>query len=180
MLSLLPDYADPWRLCVLGKAYAGAIPLVEMPRLTPLLASTEGEAAFALAFEIDAERRSSVRVGVKACVWLQCQRCLGNMRCDIDSDSQLVLVSGPEEAQRLGGTVEPLPVEDAKLELRSVIEDELILAVPPAPTHEADECNVKLAEVNAQDTPGAVSITGSREKPFAALANWKRGNENHD
>jgi len=180
MLSHLPDYADPWRLCALGKSYSGAIPLAEMPRLVPLLASTEGEAAFILAFETDAERLSTVRVRVNASLWLQCQRCLGKMRWDIDSDSQLVLVAGLEEEQRLDGDAEPLLVDDEKLELRSVIEDELVLAVPPTPAHKTDECDLKLAEFNAQAGPGLMSTLGSRENPFVALSGWKRGNENHD
>ena len=46
MLSLLPDFADPMRLCALGKAYEGAIPLADLSRLAPLLTSTEREAAF--------------------------------------------------------------------------------------------------------------------------------------
>ena len=53
MLSLLPDFADPLRLCALEKAYEGAIPLADLTRLAPLLTSSEGEAAFALVFRMD-------------------------------------------------------------------------------------------------------------------------------
>ncbi len=180
MLSLLPDFADPLRLCALGKAYEGAVPLAEMPRLAPLLTSSEGEAAFALAFAIDAERRPVVRVQVSALLSLQCQRCLGSMRQEVESDSLLVVVSGPDEAQRLPDDVEPLLVEDGRLELRSLIEDDLILAIPAAPMHRLADCKVQLSEVNAPPDTGQASSEGGPEHPFAALADWKGDKESQD
>jgi uncharacterized protein len=180
MLSLLPDFADPLRLCALGKAYEGAVPLAEMPRLAPLLTSSEGEAAFALAFAIDAERRPVVQVRVSAHLALQCQRCLGSMRQEVESDSLLVVVSGPDEAQRLPDDVEPLLVEGGRLELRSLIEDDLILAIPAAPMHRLADCKVKLSEVNAPPDIGQDSSDGKPEHPFAALADWKGDKESQD
>ena len=76
MLSLLPDFADPLRLCALGKVYEGAVPLADLPRLAPLLTSSEGEAAFVLEFDTDAERRPTVRVRVSAELPLRYQRLL--------------------------------------------------------------------------------------------------------
>ncbi len=179
MLSLLPDFADPLRLCALGKAYEGAIPLADLPRLAPLLTSTEGEAAFVLAFDMDAERRPTVRVRVRARLPLQCQRCLGSMLQDVDADSRLVVVSGPGEAERLPDEVDPLLVEDGRLELRSLIEDELILAIPSAPMHPPRECPVQLGEVNAPPPEEAVAEQGTAN-PFAVLADWKGDKQNQD
>ena len=180
MLSLLPDYADPLRLCALGKAYEGAIPLADLPRLAPLLTSTEGEAAFVLAFERDARRRPTVRVRVKARLPVQCQRCLGSMMLDVDADSLLVVVSGPDEAERLPDGLDPLLVENGKLELRSVIEDELILAIPPAPVHRPEDCGVRLGDINAGPEQGDVAVDKGPPNPFAALADWKSDRENRD
>jgi uncharacterized protein len=180
MLSLLPDFADPRRLCALGKAYEGAIPLAELPRLAPLLTSTEGEAAFALAFEMDPERRPRVRVRVNARLPVQCQRCLGSMMLDVDVDSMLAVVSGPDEAERLPDEIDPLLVEDDRLELRSLIEDELILAIPPAPSHRPEDCTVQLSEINARPMTARAAENERPENPFAALADWKGDSETHD
>jgi uncharacterized protein len=156
MLSLLPDFADPLRLCSLGKVYEGTIALADLPRLAPLLTSSEGEAAFALAFAMDEERRPRIRVQVKATLIVECQRCLGPMGFEVDSVSDLVAVSGPDEADRL-----------------SLIEDELILAIPSAPMHVDDECAVDLETVNA--SPRGCEEPGDQGKPnpFAALAALK-------
>lgn len=180
MLSLLPDFADPQRLCSLGKAYEGVIPLADLPRLAPLLTSTEGEAAFALAFDTDAELGPTVRVRVRAELPLQCQRCLATMRHEVDADSRLVVVAGPAEAERLPDEVDPLLVEGATLELRSLIEDELILAIPPAPRHRPEDCRVQLNAVNALPAAEAAQSNIESAHPFAALADWKSDQENPD
>jgi len=180
MLSLLPDFADPVRLCGLGKVYEGAIALADLPRLAPLLASPEGEAAFVLAFSMDEKRRPSVRVKVQARLVIECQRCLGPMWHDVDSESSLAVVAGPDEAERLDDDVDPLLVEDGQLELRSLVEDELILAIPPAPMHEADECEVELASVNVSDTAAAEIEDEDEPNPFAVLAALKSDRQNSD
>ncbi len=180
MLSLLPDYADPLRLCALGKAYEGAISLADLPRLAPLLTSTEGEAAFVLAFDKDDERRPVVRVKVRAELPVQCQRCLGTVVQHVDEDSVLVVVSGPDEADRLPDDVDPLLVEDEKLALRTLIEDELILAIPPAPVHDPAECTVDLASVNASEEAEQDAVQEERPNPFAALADWRSDDNNQD
>jgi uncharacterized protein len=180
MLSLLPDFADPLRLCALGKVYEGTVPLAELPRLAPLLTSSEGEAAFTLAFRTDAERRPTVRVTVHAKLPLRCQRCLGSMHQEVSSVSVLVVVSGTDEAQRLPDDVDPLLVENAKTDLRSLIEDDLILAIPTAPMHRPEDCNVKLSEINAQQLPERSSTGDQPASPFAALADWKDDRKNQD
>ena len=180
MLSLLPDFADPTRLCALGKAYEGAIPLADLPRLAPLLTSTEGEAAFALAFRMDADGRPMVQVKVRASLPVQCQRCLDTMIHEVDSMSRLVVVSGPEEAERLPDDLDPLLVGDDRVALRSLLEDELLLAMPTAPRHRSEDCKVKLDEVNAQPDQQAEPVEGDAEHPFAALADWKSDKENQD
>ncbi len=180
MLSLLPDFADPLRLCALGKAYEGEIPLADLPRLAPLLASTEGEAAFVLEFDRDAARRATVRVKVEATLALQCQRCLDTMTLPVNGDSTLVVVDGPAEAERLPEDVDPLLVDDEKLVLRSLIEDELILAIPPAPTHSSDACAMRLQQINTARDELTTGDAGSRTHPFASLAGWRGDDDKQD
>jgi uncharacterized protein len=180
MLSLLPDFADPLRLCALGKAYEGSIPLADLPRLAPLLTSTEGEAAFVLEFDLDAARRATVRVKVEATLALQCQRCLDTMTLPVSGESKLVVVDGPAEAERLPEDVDPLLVDDEKLVLRSLIEDELILAIPPAPMHSSDACAMKLRQINAAGDESKTGDADSSQHPFASLASWRGDDDTRD
>jgi uncharacterized protein len=174
MLSLLPDYGDPLRLCALGKTYEGRVALADLPRLAPLLTSLEGEAAFALAFRMDEERRAVVSVEVRAELWLPCQRCMQPMKLLVDESAMLAVVSGPDEAERLPDDLDPLLVAGNRLALRSLVEDELILAVPVAPMHPPSECVVRLDTVNADVQPDKPATTESvKDNPFAVLASLK-------
>jgi uncharacterized protein len=173
MSSLLPDFADPRRLCSLGKVYEGALPLGQMPRLAPLLTSTEGDAAFVLAFGRDAEKRDIVTVRVEAEVALQCQRCLAPLRTTIAEDARLAVVTGPDEAERLPAELDPLLAEDGQVALRDLVEDELLLALPAAPAHPPGECVVSLAQINGTEATTNDEAGQRSDNPFAALAELK-------
>ena len=180
MLSLLPDHADPSRLCGLGKVYEGAIALGEFARLSLLLTDSAGEAFFRLEFSKDNDKRNVVRVSVHATLALQCQRCLGTVRQAIASVSELAVVSGPEEAERLPDSLDPLLVEDDQVALRDLIEDELILSIPNAPMHGLDECEVSLRVLNTGPAGSEEAAGQERPSPFAALAALKRDTETND
>lgn len=165
----MPDYADPWRLCTLGKAFHGSLALADLPRLRPLLAEPGGEVCFNLVFGRDGQQRPVVSIRVNATLHLRCQRCMGVVPWPVDSDSRMALVAGPEEAARLPEELDPLLVEESRLALATLVEDELILAVPVAPMHAVEECAVDLDAVNAAAEPSSEPAP-ARENPFAVLA----------
>ena len=59
-----------------------------------------------------------------------------------------------------------------------LIEDELILAIPPAPRHPEAECAVKLADY--QREPETEAPKAAKVNPFAVLAELKRDNNETD
>lgn len=166
----LPERADPWQLCAKDRSFKGEIPLKALGRLTPLLASDAGAAAFVLAFGRDQKGRPLVEGRVAAALSLVCQRCLGTMPLAVAQEFRLRLVAGLDEAMALPDELDPLVVEDGQLNLRDIIEDELILAVPTTPRHRIAECPVRV-ETGAP-LPGAAP---ERENPFAVLTALKRG-----
>lgn len=146
------------------------MPLAQMPRLAPLLTSSEGEAAFVLAFDRDADGRDVVAVSVEATVAVQCQRCLGPMGLTITDTARLAVVAGPDEAERLPHDLDPLVVQDDQVALRDLVEDELLLALPAAPLHPPSECGVKLEHVNAGQATTTENEGQRGDNPFAVLA----------
>jgi uncharacterized protein len=174
MLSQLQEQADPRRLCEQGKVYAGSVALRDLPRLAPLLTSQEGEAAFTLEFDRDEERRPRIRGEVTASLSLLCQRCMQDMQLPVQVSFCLTPVSGPVEAESLPDEYDPLMLEDALLHPMDLVEDELILAIPPAPRHPEAECAVKLADYRPE--PEAQEPEAAKENPFAVLAELKRDN----
>lgn len=167
MSSRLPDYADPFRLCEQGRVFEGSIALKEFERLTPLLASQDGEAAFTLGFDRDSEHGDVVSGTVQAELTLTCQRCLMPMLLRVDSGFRLGVVRGPDEERRLPDELDPLLLEEEKLAPRDLIEDELLLSIPPSPMHPAAECAVDLGRINAVNGPAGEGVRP--ENPFAIL-----------
>jgi uncharacterized protein len=157
-------------LCAQGRSFSGRITLGQFPRLTPLLASTDGEAVFTLSFTRDDQGRFVVQGRVEAQLQLVCQRCLGSMQWPVTAEVHLALVAGPDAAAHLPEELDPLWVEQDEVRLSDIVEDELILATPDTPRHQPEACPVDVAQAAEQrQTPA------KREHPFAALAALKQG-----
>ena len=105
------------------------------------------------------------RLNVEADVLLTCQRCLGPMRRRLASESQLVFAD--EGAPELPAGYEPVGGDPRKLDLAALVEDELLLAVPIIPQHEAGEaCQLPDAAAD-KDEEGAAAA--EMRRPFAGL-----------
>jgi len=182
MLSQLPEQTNPWRLCEQGKFYEGSIALQNLHRLAPLLASTEGEVDFTLEFDRDLERRRRIRGHITAKLVVTCQRCIHDMPLDVDNQFQLSPVKGPQEAENLPSEYDPLLLDDDMLNLLDLVEDELILAIPPAPRHAEEHCTMDLAKINNQVDPlwAAAKQEVAKDSPFAALAGFKPDRKEND
>jgi uncharacterized protein len=179
MSSQLPEHADPRRLCEQGKRYEGRVALLGLARLAPLLTSSEGEAAFTLRFDQDEEGRARIRGHVRADLQVCCQRCMGSLTLPVDAGFMLSPVSGPREAELLPAEYDPLLLEERLLNPIDLIEDELILAIPPAPRHPEAECDVNLADYR-HEMDSAQVPEAENDNPFAALQALKRGTGKKD
>ncbi len=101
-------------------------------------------------------------------VSLECQRCLQPMAVALKIDRSFLFVHGEDAAAQLDADSEDdVLALTRSLDLRELIEDELLLALPIVPRHEA--CPVPLPvrpnDPRAEEKPN----------PFAALAALKRG-----
>lgn len=110
-------------------------------------------------------------------VRMQCQRCLQPVAITLAVDRRLRFVRGEEEAARLDeesddDVLELRPRED----LRSLIEDELILALPLVPRHERCPEPLNAAEFGAasRSSSDAASDADTPPHPFADLAALRR------
>ncbi|MEN8177634.1 MAG: YceD family protein [Pseudomonadota bacterium] len=171
MSQRLPDHLDPWRYVNLAKRTNGSYSLGDLPRLRGCLAEQQGEARFDLEFSRDKQHRACLHGTVEAQLVLECQRCLGTILFPVKSKVSLAFVESLEEAENLPDDLDPELVENGQVELRNLIEDELLLALPQVPTHPVGECASGMGE-KPNEKPVAV-----RESPFAVLAQLKRHDE---
>ncbi|WP_430462482.1 YceD family protein [Thalassolituus sp. LLYu03] len=100
-----------------------------------------------------------------------CQRCLGNVTVPVDSSFELGLVFDDDQARQLPRKLEPVELdEQGQLDLWTVMEDEVLLALPPFPVHEHGECELKQPEPEPETEESDVK----RPNPFGVLAKLKQ------
>jgi uncharacterized protein len=173
--------ADPRHLDV--EAFAkeegvldGQWPLASLERLADAAHADAkpGESDMA-SWHVEGERRpvrgglSQTWLHLKAHVHLSlvCQRCLGPVEAAVHAQRSFLFVAGEDAAAQLDADSEDdvLALTRA-LDLRELVEDELLLALPLVPRH--DVCPEPLP------MPPADEVAEERPNPFAALASLKR------
>ena len=172
---------DPCRLDVAAFADAageltGHWPLAELRRLADM---EHREALIATGQKVDWAVRGERRMGKTGPVqtWLHlstrtqlqlvCQRCLQPVVTPLAAQRSFLFVQGEAAAAELDAECEDdVLALSRELDLRELVEDELLLSLPLVPKHE--QCPEPL--------PGATT-SGDPEQPhpFAALAALKRG-----
>jgi uncharacterized protein len=143
---------DGFEFATAGATQEGTLPIGGFPRLQDLLVSDNGEAAYTLRGVRDERGRPSLRLQVRATLQLRCQRCLGALPHEVDTDEILVLAASQAEIDADPITVDmPTRVLAAKeMAVRELVEDELILALPYAPRHEDCEASPEGQDVAAR------------------------------
>lgn len=146
------------------QAYSGELALSSFERLRELLVDDAG----VLQIELHAEKsRGAKRLQgkVDGMLALSCQRCDARIDWPVQIDIDLRLVETEEEEQAVLHEADPYLVQDDRLPLREIVEDEILLALPMLPRCESCE-NV----VQASPQPKAEDEAVRREvNPFAAL-----------
>jgi len=110
-----------------------------------------------------------LHLGASARLALVCQRCLGPVDTPIEAERSFRFVADEDTAARLDAdTEEDVLAMTRALDLRALVEDELLLALPLVPRH--DSCPQPLPMTHGDDAPEEEA----RPNPFAALAALKR------
>lgn len=164
MFHALTSFADAQKQAAVGRVVADRIPLSKLPRLLDMLASESGCIEYQVSFELDATGRPSLHVRAQGEVQLICQRTLEAFTHQVDVDSLLGAIRREEEEAELLADYEPLLlVGGEERSINSIVEDEVLLALPPIPVKPGSEGK------------GPVWQEDSKQKvhPFAALAQLK-------
>jgi uncharacterized protein len=179
--ALDPARLDVRQFAVEGAGLSGRLPLSALKRLqTSLWRPDDGGPGGDLA-AWHAEGGQARAAGSPPVPWLhlqaqaevvlQCQRCLQPLRVPVEVDRRFRFVASEAEAeaQDLDCEDEVLALPPA-LDLPALVEDELILALPLVPRHDACEPPAPLEDEPPEALP-------ERPNPFAALEALKRGRQ---
>ena len=162
----LPHTVSPAKLAQRRIVMCGNIPLGSLDRLCEQLIGSDGDVELQLEFGKDDQGFTTITGSASTQVELICQRCMSEMELELNAKIALALVADDEAASKLPGRYEPILADDSGfLALRSLVEDDLILALPIVAKHDAscgfvDENSSVEEEIEAET---------SAENPFSVL-----------
>ncbi|WP_333874888.1 YceD family protein [Methylobacter sp.] len=170
MLARLPEYIDPLHLADKRGELKGQIPVSSLDRLADILFNDTGAVTVELFFGREG-RLATVEGQIEAVLELECQSCLQMLQWPVKSTVKLGIVTSLDQADRLPEDYEPLLVDEEKILLKNIVEDELLLILPTFPKHQhhcfdqkSDDSKVDSLQNKQQS---------STENPFSILAKLK-------
>ncbi len=143
----------------------GVFQLSELDRLSAETHDQAGSIRWVLEGSSDALEHPQLRLSLTGQVNLVCQRCLAALPFNLASEAVLVLAKDDEAAdaieQMLDDDSVDVIVGSSEMDIKYLVEDDALLALPLAPKHEV--------------CPGTVSqaVKSEHESPFSVLKTLK-------
>lgn len=162
-MSKLPDRS----LDALGLARSGAViardyPIAGFKRLRDRLADASGTAAARAEF-CGNDGVATAVLEVRAHVALVCQRCLRRVGRDLESVARLAFA--PDGTPGLPPDYEAIGGDPHRVDLASLVEDELLLSLPLVAQHGKGE----VCTLPSERAVGPAAETEETRRPFAGL-----------
>ena len=170
MLARLPQYIDPLHLADKRGELKGQIPVSSLDRLADILFNDTGVVTVDLFFGREG-RLAKIEGQIEAVLELECQLCLQAVQWPVKNTIKLGIITSIEQANRLPEDYEPLLVDEGKILLKNIIEDELLLILPAFPKHSHLCLTHKLIN-NEVDVPLNEQQSPTKN-PFSILAKFK-------
>ena len=153
---------DAFEFCRSNGHREGVTPVAEMSRLNKDTADHTGEIAWAVDGTTSKQGYPQITLSVSGAVQLMCQRCLTPYAFEMDSGTVLMLGKDDEQADEIEELLSDESIDvivgSRTCDIRELIEDEALLALPQVPKHEVCP-DSKLLDVLKSEKPS----------PFAGL-----------
>ncbi|PWF43146.1 YceD family protein [Massilia glaciei] len=153
---------DAFEFCRSNGQREGVTPVAEMSRLNKDCADQSGQICWSVTGGTSKHGYPSMTLSVAGTVQLMCQRCLAPFAYEIDSSTVLMLGKDDEQADEIEALLDDESIDtivgSRNCDIRDLIEDESLLALPQSPKHEACPDN-KLLD----------ALKGAKPSPFAGL-----------
>jgi uncharacterized protein len=157
---------DAFEFCRADGYREGTTPVAEMTRLAADCADTSGTIRWSIQGGQTKQGYPSMTLSVAGTVQLVCQRCLTPFGYEIDSSTMLVLGKNDEEADEIEEILDDDSIDvivgSSCCDIRDLLEDEALLALPQAPKHAV-----------CPDTKLLDTLKSEKVSPFAGLKNLK-------
>lgn len=169
MLDQLPEIIDPVVFADRNSHIVGHIGLQRMARLSDFLFDKDGELNVDLQFYKEG-KVPIIEGRIEGHITLTCQSCLKFLPWTVDKSVKIGMVQTIEQADRLEEGFEPMIVSSQKMSLSTIIEDEVIIALPDYPRHESSCIQYSSTKSLAEEPE---EIKQESDNPFSVLAKLK-------
>jgi uncharacterized protein len=160
-----PDWINPWSAAEGRRIFEGTVPLQRMQRLSGLLSGPGEDARFSADFALDNERRPVIELDVSAELPLTCQASLETYLQPVTRHTVLGVVASPAEYEMLPSHYEPVLVEEGRMALLELVEDELLLGLPQVPRRP----DLDTVQWRSAGAPELRQEPAPTRRPFAGL-----------
>ena len=157
-------FIDPYKVAKKATKLQLQISPDSLPRLAEI-AEEVGNVSVELEFFWDEQKRLRARGPVSTQIRIICERCLEPMPLSLDVAVEAAIVWSEEQATELSSELEPWMGLNELIDIHSLLEEELLLALPIMPAHEKENCKGRSSYTTLPNEE-----LGERRKPFAGLA----------
>lgn len=142
-MSALPHEINPIELARKGAAIHGELPAKRLQRLQEAVVEVVSPVEVALQFDQDNYGRARIHGKISAQVKLTCQRCGELMDQNLVVEPEIHPVLSDDQAKNLDNMYDPLVTHGEPVEIKELVEEELLLSLPMVAKHEPALCKVK-------------------------------------
>ncbi len=157
-------FIDPYKVAKKAAKLELQVSPDSMPRLVEVVKEV-GVVSVELEFFWDQQKRLRARGPVSTQIQIVCERCLEPMPLSLNIAVDAAIVWDEEQASQLSSDLEPWMGLNELIDIHSLLEDELLLALPIMPAHEQENCKGKSSYTTLPHEE-----LGERRRPFAGLA----------
>ncbi|TGG95619.1 hypothetical protein E4656_04180 [Natronospirillum operosum] len=176
----LPEFIAPYRLADREGVLEGVVGPEALPRLQAAVLGLEAVEVMARFWRSDDGERLAEGT-IRAEVRMTCERCLGPMTQVLATEFLLVMVTEEAQLSSVPKKYDPwlvAPGED--IPIAELLEDTMLLALPPFPMHPEGECRIKTSFGGADDAEESASGSPEKTNPFSVLAELKGGRKKQE
>lgn len=167
----IPITVEPSKAAQRQLSYSGVLQLEELSRFEQVVLDKTGEVAVNIHCKHDEQGLTVLSGQLSTHVNLVCQRCNEKLGLDLQQDFVYSPVGMDAQSEHLPEDYDVIELdENGEVNLRQLIEDELILAIPIVPLHDEAACQF----IEQPKSFGKVAEESEKPNPFEILKQLKK------
>lgn len=137
-----PIRLDAFRLARERGVVQGSVDPHRLPRVQDLLTEDRASIAWRIEGRSDLSGRPAMSIELNGAVTLTCQRCLDDLEFPIEQTTEVLLARDEREMAALDANSDAeVVLANGPIDPLTLVEDELVLALPFAPRHPDGSCD---------------------------------------